>query len=122
MLQRKLEELAWSSGRQLLQKKPTVFSFVTPGNVYPAVESPLKQESLKGTSCKNGYQSHYALGSSLAMHLLHFFRLYLILLMITVDATSGLPIRTGEDGTPVDELVVFQENQTLAKYVMLFRK
>jgi len=73
-------------------EKTLILSFVTPGNTYPVHSN----DVLRGNPIKPGYQSHYAL----------------------VDH-SGKPLKEGKLKTAVyDELVVAQDNQAIARYII----
>jgi len=79
-------------------EKVLIISYVVPGNVYPVVESPHDEKnSLKGQPVKNGYQSHY-----------------------TIVGSDGLPADAKKQC--FDELVVFQENQVIPKYVVIVKE
>ena len=90
-----------------------LLSLVLPGDVYPATESPDRQENgppLKGLGCRVGYQSHY----------------------VVIDRATGLPTsREGDlgDRDPEDgkhrtwragELVVFEVSRVLPLFLVRY--
>lgn len=71
-----------------------IISFIIPGNVFPVVEDPNGEESLKGKPNKVGYQSHY----------------------VSVNK-EGFPPEDPKKAE-YDEFVIFQESQVLPRYVV----
>lgn len=71
-----------------------IISFIIPGNVFPVVEDPNGEESLKGKPNKVGYQSHY----------------------VSINK-EGFPPEDPKKAE-YDEFVIFQESQVLPRYVV----
>mmetsp|Transcript_18846 Transcript_18846/g.20978 ORF Transcript_18846/g.20978 Transcript_18846/m.20978 type:complete len:222 (-) Transcript_18846:224-889(-) len=77
-------------------KKTLVLSLVTPGNVYPVTENPQDEANLVGKPIKAGYQSHYVL----------------------VNSKGQVLEQDKIDKAMYDELVVAQDVQTVARYII----
>jgi len=72
-----------------------IISLVVPGNIYPVIESPSKDDNLLGAHIKTGYQSHYVKTNR-----------------------NGLPCTKPRDTDHYDELVIEQEAQLLPIYLV----
>jgi len=84
-----------------------IIAFVSPGNIYPVIESPTGKQSFRGKAgvINPGYQSHYVnvwnTGSG---------------------KTVGYPCPKGTAKGYTDELVIFQDAQALPKYILTIEK
>uniref|UniRef100_A0A6B2KWM3 PARP catalytic domain-containing protein n=1 Tax=Arcella intermedia TaxID=1963864 RepID=A0A6B2KWM3_9EUKA len=91
----------YSKGAKATSLCHIIVSLVSPGNVYPVIEHPKAENSLKGVAgpVNPGYQSHYACVGGLS------------------SAGCGLPCPPSTKDF-VDELVLFQDAQALPKYII----
>jgi len=81
--------------------KVMILALVIPGNIYPVIEHPQKDESYMGAACRSGYQAHGTIVSGSTKEF-------------------GYPINKGWTEKKYDELVVFQDAQAIPKYVIYF--
>jgi len=82
-----------------------MMAFVSPGNPYPIIESPIDPASFKGKAgvINPGYQSHY------------------VCVTPPGGTRPGWPCAKG-DKLMTDELVIFQDAQAVPKYIIMVDK